>query len=101
MCVCVCHTVYMFTCVCEKGCYNEDYFPSHEKRLYQATTHSPCRIQALVAPVDLAQEIIGVTRLGPGHRERGWKAAKHCNCEVEGQRKTELQSMAKQRGRRH
>lgn len=81
-CLCVCVYAHGFVlCVCvgkrkrEKGkrlgeCYNEDYFPGHEKGLYQATTHRPRRTQALVAPVDLAQEITGVTRLGRGHGAR-------------------------------
>lgn len=81
VCVCV-HGFGIFVCVCVCAwkresanrrlaeCYNEDYFPGHEKGLYQATTHRPRRTQALVAPVDQAQEITAGTRPDQGQPGR-------------------------------
>lgn len=92
-CASVCvrvHGFAFFVCVCVCAweresanrrlaeCYNEDYFPSHEKGLYQATTHRPRRTQALVAPVDQAQEITVVTRPDQGQPGRWAGLAKGC-----------------------
>lgn len=56
---------YVLKILCEPFffCFNEDYSPSHGKGLYQSTSHSPCRTQALVSPVDLLTEITEERRL--------------------------------------
>lgn len=79
MCVygrhCVHSHVLKSLCLCVRSWFSEDYFPSHEKGLYQAATHSPRRSQALVRSHQWTwlREIIGGTKCWTRRQREGWQ----------------------------